>query len=219
MYPPEVPSSETLDPAALVLGAAGPVFIIVWALVLAAAASWVVIVVKWRQTQRWLGAEAQLAQQLKGVRDPAELERLAAGSEALGADLLRELVATRDEPELLDSTTAKALGAVEIRASQLMTLLSSVGAVAPFVGLLGTVYGIMDAFLRIGRENSASLPVVAPAIGEALIVTAIGLFAAIPAVLGYNFLGRRIDDLLAGLKGSAGVWAEILRHAPGTRRN
>jgi biopolymer transport protein TolQ len=69
----------------------------------------------------------------------------------------------------------------------------------------------MDAFLRIGREKSATLPVVAPAIGEALIVTAAGLFAAIPAVIAYNFLGRRIDDLLASVRAASGLWIQILK--------
>ncbi len=59
--------------------------------------------------------------------------------------------------------------------------LSSIASASPFVGLFGTVWGIMQAFLRIGVEKSASLPVVAPAIGEALIATAVGLVAAIPA--------------------------------------
>jgi biopolymer transport protein TolQ len=69
--------------------------------------------------------------------------------------------------------------------------------------------------LRIGREKSASLPVVAPAIGEALIVTAAGLFAAIPAVIAYNFLGRRIDDLLASVRAASGVWIQILKRPTG----
>jgi biopolymer transport protein TolQ len=67
----------------------------------------------------------------------------------------------------------------------------------------------MDAFLRIGREKSASLPVVAPAIGEALIATAIGLFAAIPAVVVFNALNKRIEDLLASLSALVDGWAQI----------
>src|SRR6185295_12525835 len=72
------------------------------------------------------------------------------------------------------------------------------------------VWGIMDAFLRIGTEGSASLPVVAPAIGEALIATAVGLVAAIPATIGYNYIDQRIVDLLAGLEASSETWVEIL---------
>src|SRR4051812_38262930 len=91
-----------------------------------------------------------------------------------------------------------------------MAPLSSIASAGPFVGLFGTVYGIMDAFLRIGREKSASLPVVAPAIGEALIATAIGLFAAIPAVVACNAINQRIDDLMAELEAEAEGWTAIV---------
>jgi biopolymer transport protein TolQ len=90
-----------------------------------------------------------------------------------------------------------------------MSTLSSIAAASPFVGLFGTVWGIMDAFLRIGKEKSASLPVVAPAIGEALIATAIGLFAAIPAVIAYNAINKRIDDLLSALEASSEGWVTV----------
>jgi biopolymer transport protein TolQ len=68
-----------------------------------------------------------------------------------------------------------------------MVFLATVGSTAPFIGLFGTVWGIMDAFRGIGEAGSASLAVVAPGIAEALITTAVGLAAAIPAVMAYNF--------------------------------
>lgn len=67
-----------------------------------------------------------------------------------------------------------------------LTFLATTGSVAPFVGLFGTVWGIMNSFFQIGAQQSASLAVVAPGIAEALFATAIGLFAAIPAVIAYN---------------------------------
>jgi biopolymer transport protein TolQ len=91
-----------------------------------------------------------------------------------------------------------------------MPSLSSIASASPFIGLFGTVWGIMDAFLRIGVEKSASLPVVAPAIGEALIATAFGLVAAIPATIGYNFVDKRLGDLLEELQASSEVWVEML---------
>ncbi len=91
-----------------------------------------------------------------------------------------------------------------------MPFLASVGAAAPFVGLFGTVYGIMDAFVRIGAAKNASLPVVAPAIGEALITTAIGLAAAIPAVLFYNLIDKQVSDFLAELEASAAEWIALM---------
>jgi biopolymer transport protein ExbB len=71
-----------------------------------------------------------------------------------------------------------------------ISFLASVGSVAPFVGLLGTVWGIYGALIRIGATGQASIDAVAGPVGEALIMTAIGLFTAIPAVLGYNFFVR-----------------------------
>ena len=72
-----------------------------------------------------------------------------------------------------------------------LTLLASVGSTAPFVGLFGTVWGIYNALVRIGASGSASIDKVAGPVGEALIMTAIGLAVAVPAVLGYNWLVRR----------------------------
>ena len=89
--------------------------------------------------------------------------------------------------------------------SDRLTILATVGAVAPFVGLFGTVWGIMRAFTAIGATQNTSLAVVAPGIAEALFATAIGLFAAIPAVIGYNHLLHRVtrlEDRLLGFSAS-----------------
>jgi len=78
-----------------------------------------------------------------------------------------------------------------------LPLLASAGNVSPFIGLFGTVWGIMRSFHQIGLEGSASLTVVAPGISEALLATAAGLFAAIPAVVAYNHFRSRTDWLLS----------------------
>ena len=84
----------------------------------------------------------------------------------------------------------------EITILEAMTpFLATTGSTAPFVGLFGTVWGIMNSFIEIGGQKSASLDVVAPGIAEALIATAIGLVAAIPAVMAYNYFLRRIHVL------------------------
>ena len=84
-----------------------------------------------------------------------------------------------------------------------LTVLASIGATAPFVGLLGTVWGIYHALLAISRSGSGTLDKVAGPVGEALIMTAIGLAVAIPAVLGYNFIVRSNRITLARLDGFA----------------
>jgi biopolymer transport protein TolQ len=74
-----------------------------------------------------------------------------------------------------------------------LSFVASVGSTAPFIGLFGTVWGIMSAFSNIGLTESASIAVVAPGISEALFTTAAGLFAAIPAVIGYNILSHKLS--------------------------
>lgn len=76
-----------------------------------------------------------------------------------------------------------------------MIFLATTGSVTPFIGLFGTVWGIMDAFAGIGAAGSANLGAVAPGIAEALVATALGLFAAIPAVMGYNHLLNRVKGI------------------------
>jgi biopolymer transport protein TolQ len=76
-----------------------------------------------------------------------------------------------------------------------LSFLASVGSVSPYIGLLGTVWGIMNSFRGLANVQQATLSAVAPGIAEALIATAIGLFAAIPAVLAYNRYSHDIDRL------------------------
>jgi biopolymer transport protein TolQ len=83
------------------------------------------------------------------------------------------------------------------RLEKYLTFLATTGSTAPFIGLFGTVWGIMTAFKGIGETGSASLAVVAPGIAEALIATAIGLVAAIPAVMGYNHFQQKIKVVIA----------------------
>ena len=81
-----------------------------------------------------------------------------------------------------------------------LNFLATVGSVAPFVGLFGTVWGIMNSFFQIGAQESSSLAVVAPGISEALFATAIGLFAAIPAVIAYNRFSHAVERFEARLQ-------------------
>ena len=93
-----------------------------------------------------------------------------------------------------------------------LTLLASVATTAPLAGLFGTVYGIMEAFAWIGAEKIASLEVVAPAIGDALVTTILGLFAAIPAVVAYNVLSRKGEQLIDESRAFARAWLRRSAH-------
>ncbi|MDP7666928.1 MAG: protein TolQ [Rhodospirillales bacterium] len=96
------------------------------------------------------------------------------------------------------------------RVERYMTFLASTGATAPFVGLFGTVWGIMNSFQSIAMSKSTSLVVVAPGIAEALFATALGLLAAIPAVVAYNKLSKELDRYAGRLDTFAGEFSAIL---------
>jgi biopolymer transport protein TolQ len=95
-------------------------------------------------------------------------------------------------------------------AERYMTFLATTGATAPFIGLFGTVWGIMNSFQSIAISKNTSLAVVAPGIAEALFATALGLLAAIPAVIAYNKLSRDLDRYAGRLESFSGEFGAIL---------
>ena len=109
----------------------------------------------------------------------------------------------RDKGATRDRIMAAMEGQIAHEADELasrLNFLDTTGSVAPFVGLFGTVWGIMNSFFQIGAQESSSLAVVAPGISEALFATAIGLFAAIPAVIAYNRFSNRVNRYEAKLQ-------------------
>lgn len=200
-----------LDPLSLLVRATGPVMFVNWALVIAAVAVWTVLVLKLRELGRMRTAEVRFQRAAEKARTTEHLRSAAlANPDAPGARVALAVLAREEDPSLAGAESRRAIVLEEQRASALFGVLSTVGASAPFVGLFGTVWGILDAFLRIGREKSASLPVVAPAIGEALISTAAGLFAAIPAVIAFNVVSKRADDMLAHVEAAADGWVALV---------
>ncbi len=91
-----------------------------------------------------------------------------------------------------------------------LPFLATVGSTAPFIGLLGTVWGIMNAFIEIAEQQNTNLAVVAPGIAEALLATGLGLLAAIPAVIFYNKLSSDADGIIGGYESFADEFATIL---------
>ena len=92
-----------------------------------------------------------------------------------------------------------------------LSLLATIGSISPYIGLFGTVWGIMRSFIALGAVEHASLAMVAPGIAEALIATAMGLFAAIPAVIAYNRYAEKVDRLSSTYENFASEFATILQ--------
>ena len=101
----------------------------------------------------------------------------------------------------LSQDIVQSVGSLQMRTQEGLSVLATVGATAPFVGLFGTVWGIYNALVTIGISGQASIDKVAGPVGEALIMTALGLAVAVPAVLGYNWLVRRNRVALHAVKG------------------
>ena len=104
-----------------------------------------------------------------------------------------------------------ALAREEDRLEANLALLATIGSTSPYVGLFGTVWGIMRSFTALGSVQSATLSMVAPGIAEALIATAMGLFAAIPAVIAYNRYAERVDRITGAYENFAEEFATILQ--------
>jgi biopolymer transport protein TolQ len=180
-------------------------------------ASWGIILYKWRSLKRAYGdSEAFLDSFWSSKRLDAifkKSEDLAGSpiSQVFRAGYIelaklrkkekREREDENDEPsplgdlESIERSMRRAAAAERTGLESLVSFLATTGSSAPFIGLLGTVLGIISAFQRIAGEGNASLATVAPGIGGALVATAFGLFAAIPAVIGYNYFSGKIRIL------------------------
>jgi biopolymer transport protein ExbB len=192
-------------------------------LVLMSAGSWYVIVTKWLE-QRTLAQQAQQAQD----------HFWNAGSVQQGADALQSqshfryvaekglqsatrhagLLGAVDFNTWLTMNIQRAITSIQSRMQEGLAVLATVGSTAPFVGLFGTVWGIYNALVKIGVSGQASIDKVAGPVGEALIMTAIGLAVAVPAVLGYNLLVRRNKALLEQLSAFGAELHAVLLSTP-----
>jgi biopolymer transport protein ExbB len=127
------------------------------------------------------------------------------------------LAAAGDRSQQLTRVLRDALHRVLHRLQYGQVLLATVGSTAPFVGLLGTVWGIYHALTAIGIDGNFRIEQVSGPVGEALVMTAAGLAVAIPAVLAYNVLGRQIGRIEADLEGFARDLRELLVHSEAQR--
>lgn len=194
------------------LGTVSKVVLLV--LLLFSVVSWTIILVKWRTFRAGDGDDRRFLNAFARTKDQEELRRqarrLPASPTAMlfvgVADRLQE--APRDgsgvgsaesaetsmlaDRQYLDRVVAHLVQDQIARQEAYLPFLATTGNITPFVGLLGTVMGIIDAFGEIGKQGTASIAAVAPGVAEALVATAAGLFTAIPAVIAYNYFLNRI---------------------------
>lgn len=189
-------------------------------------ASWVVILWKTWLLQRaaaslplalaalWQSPDLALASQRVAALDPVRLVLpLLEAAARLDAGTGATLAGAGDRSARLTRALRDALTETLRRLQTGQVWLATVGATAPFVGLLGTVWGIHQALAAIGSEGALRIELVAGPVGEALVMTAAGLAVALPAVLAYNLMGRRIARLEADLEGLAHDLRELLAPA------
>lgn len=201
-----------MTPASMFMDADPVVKTVMIGLVLASIFTWVLLLIKIFEFGSLNRRTDQFLESFRQARTIADMRRVATADEFDGNPLADMAAAATDEIELsrqaglsvtgdhADSALARAQHAVAAvqaglakRLSGGQQFMASVGSTGPFIGLFGTVYGIMNSFIGIANTNTTNLAVVAPGIAEALLATGIGLFAAIPAVIFYNYFNTRIS--------------------------
>ena len=209
--PATIKNAGKLTPVQMFIDATPIVKAVMIGLLLCSVLSWTLLVVKSFEFMSLNKSSDRFVEAFRGARSIADINRLATSEEFEGNPLADMAAAASGEVELSrqaglqvtgehrDSTIHRATSAVSAvqaglakRLSGGMQFLASVGSSGPFIGLFGTVYGIMNSFIGIANTNTTNLAVVAPGIAEALLATGIGLFAAIPAVIFYNYFQTRI---------------------------
>ena len=202
--------------------------LVVVVLLLMSVSSWVVILWKsWLLRRasvdvgRSTGAFWQSSDLDEGQRKARAFDRESLVVPLIGATFIESdgtLASAGDRSQQLTRVLRQQLHAVLIKLQFGQVLLATVGATAPFVGLLGTVWGIYHALLAISEAGQVTIDKISGPVGEALIMTAAGLAVAIPAVLAYNILGRQIGRIEADLEGFARDLRELLIHPASDKR-
>lgn len=218
-------ASSELSLISLLLEASIPVQLVMLILVGISIMSWSYIFSKRatikrteEQTRRfeddfWTGGDLTVLQQAIAARreDHGALARI---FEAGMSEFIKARRSNQKGDALLDGPRRAMRATFQRELDQLeskLNFLASAGSVSPYIGLLGTVWGIMHAFIGLSGAQSATLASVAPGIAEALIATAIGLFAAIPAVVAYNRFTNEVDRIAVRFEGFVDEFLNILQ--------
>lgn len=197
--------------------------IIMIVLIIASLWSWAVIVDKWLQYRK-ARAEARVFDEAFWSGNPLDELFDTIGASPKGqsqkifaAGMLEWRRSHRQDGGLIAGATARIDRSMDVAIAKEtenlqrgLNVLATVGSSAPFIGLLGTVLGIMNAFIEIAEQQNTNLAVVAPGIAEALLATGLGLMAAIPAVIYYNKLSGDADHVISGYEAFADEFATIL---------
>ncbi|MEY2926751.1 MAG: protein TolQ [Pseudomonadota bacterium] len=204
-------AAASLSPIKLFADADIVVQIVIAGLLLASVATWVIIISQWLKTKRasrdserferefWKSDDAESFYRDNKDADLPAARVFSAGMYEWRRSTAKGQIDRGGTRERLATAMGAAVASEIDRLGDRLNILATVGSVAPFVGLFGTVWGIMRSFIGIKAAESASLSAVAPGISEALFATAIGLFAAIPAVIAYNRFSHGINRLEARL--------------------
>lgn len=203
--------AATLSPVALFLQADLVVKFVMAGLLLASIWTWALIIAFWRRLGRirkgmagferdfWKAEDIDAFYKAESNKDLPSARVFVAGVKEWRRSTAGGAIDKGGTRERL-ATAMGAAAALEIDTiSDRLNILATIGSVAPFVGLFGTVWGIMRSFTGIAQAQNSSLAVVAPGIAEALFATAIGLFAAIPAVIAYNRFSHGVNRIEAAL--------------------
>ena len=195
-----------LDPVKLFLSADIVVQLVMAGLLLASVWGWAIIIsfaVRMAKVRKdcdayerdfWKAGDIDAFQKVRGAGDIPTARVVAAGISEWRRSTSGKVVDREGARQRLAGAMDAQVHQEADKLAERLNFLATVGAVAPFVGLFGTVWGIMNSFFQIGQQQNSSLAVVAPGISEALFATAIGLFAAIPAVIAYNRFSHRVDQ-------------------------
>ncbi|HEX7038406.1 MAG TPA: protein TolQ [Pseudomonadales bacterium] len=224
---------EQLSILELVTNASPVVQLVMLLLLMASVISWVMIFQRWfflRRVQReiedfedhfWSGID------LRQLYSDLEQEEGLTGIETAFVAGFKEYTRLTDEgsgdPDAIMQGVQRAMRIAltreEERLEQHLPFLATVGSTSPYVGLFGTVWGIMNSFRSLANMTQATLASVAPGISEALVATAMGLFAAIPAVIGYNRFSARVEALMKRYEAFSDELISILHRVAHARQN
>ncbi len=218
--PPQMKNAGKLNVGTMFMDADPVVKVIMIGLALASILTWTLLVTKMLEFRALNRVTDNFLENFRSAKSINDISRIAMSEEFDGNPLADMAAAAAQEIELSrqaglqiagehrDTTLMRAQGAVGAvqaalarRLSGGMQYLASIGSNGPFIGLLGTVYGIMNSFIGIANTNTTNLAVVAPGIAEALLATGLGLFAAIPSVIFYNYFQTRISAYGARTEG------------------